>query len=60
VNGNALDNQASAGAANVVVAPTTNNSTNVVNNNSTTNTPKPEVRHTDLSIRNIHAGIGAY
>lgn len=60
VNGNALDNQASAAAANVVVAPTTNNSTNVVNNNSTTNTPKPEVRHTDLSIRNIHAGIGAY
>lgn len=60
VNGNALDNQASAAAANVVVAPTTNNSTNVVNNNSTTNIPKPEVRHTDLSIRNIHAGIGAY
>ena len=60
VNGNALDNQASAAAANVIVAPTTNNSTNVVNNNSTTNTPKPEVRHTDLSIRNIHAGIGAY
>ena len=60
MTGNALDNQASAAAANVVVAPTTNNSTNVVNNNSTTNTPKPEVRHTDMSIRNIHAGIGAY
>jgi len=60
MNGNALDNQASAAAANVVVAPTTNNSTNVVNNNSTTNTAKPEVRHTDMSIRNIHAGIGAY